>query len=323
MQWPLMMAEAGAEGGSGAAGDGGTPPSQASGSGGQADGAGRTILDEGGSGNLLDWRSGFAENVRSAGIVQRHLTSEAAAKTLIEQESMLGRALFLPKDDVGTEAHTAGMQKVYDKLGRPESSDKYTFTPPEGRVMDGEIAGRWQKAFYAAGLSQPQVDAVMGEYWRTVSYAENIQEGREQDSYQSGRNALYAEFGANTEREIALAQRFVEHFGAGAFSGEAGGKLWDQIKEAKLANGERLINSPYMVATFAEVMRRVGEGEFIESSYYVPGGNTMATMETRQKELTAKRHAPGGLNEAEQSELLRLNNQIVAARERQSRGRAA
>jgi hypothetical protein len=319
-----MMAEAGAEGvgssGSGAAGAEGSVPAP----GGASDpGSGRTLLDEGGSGNLLDWRSGLPDNLRSAPIIQQHHTQESAAKTLVAQAEMIGRGIYLPKEEPGTEAHTAGMQKIYDKLGRPESADKYTWITPEGRTMDGEIQGRLAKAFYAHGLSQAQADGVMAEYWRTVSYAENIEQGREQDSFQQGRNALYAEFGANTEREMTLAQRFVEHFGAGAFSGEAGSKAWEQIRDARTADGARLINSPYLVATFAEAMRRLGEGDFIESSFYQPGQNTMQTMETRQKELTAKRHAPGGLSEPEQAELMRLNQQIVAARDRQERGRAA
>jgi hypothetical protein len=272
---------------------------------------------------LLDWRSGLPDNLRAAPIIQQHPTQEGAAKTLVAQAEMIGRGLYLPREEPGTEAHTAGMQKIYDKLGRPESADKYTFTRPEGRTMDAEIEGRLAKDFYAEGLTQKQVDGVMASYWRAVGYSENVQQGREQDSYQQGRNALYAEFGANTEREMTLAQRFVEHFGAGAFSGEAGGKAWEQIRESRLEDGSRLINSPYLVATFAEAMRRLGEGEFIESSFYQAGQNTMQTMEARQKELTAKRHSPGGVSADEAAELQRLNNQIVAARERQGRGRAA
>lgn len=240
--------------------------------------------------NLLDWRSTFPDNLRNAGIIKEHHTPESAAKTLVSQAEMIGRGIFIPKAEPGTEEHTAGMQKIYDRLGRPETADKYEFTAPEGRQMDKEIQGRLAKDFYLSGLSQQQVSDVMAAYWRTVEYAENITAAREQESFQEGRNAIRAEFGANAEREMSLAQKFVNHFGAGAFSGKAGAQLWDQMREAKLADGSRLINSPYMVATFAEAMRKLGEGEFLDSGYYQPGQDTLATMNKRKDELTTKRH---------------------------------
>jgi hypothetical protein len=144
-----------------------------------------------------------------------------------------------------------------------------------------------------------------------------VHAGRAQESYQAGRNRLFGEFGASTERELALAERFFQHFGAGAFSGEAGDRVVAQLKEATLADGSRLINSPELVATFAEAMRRLGEGELPESTYYVPGQNTLQTMEARQKELTGKRHSPGGLSGEETAELMRLNSAIVTQRDRQ------
>ena len=284
---------------------------------------GQVLLDQGGSGNLLDWRSSLPENLRGAPIIQEHHTQEAAAKTLVAQAEMIGRGIYLPKEEPGTDAYHSAMQKVYEKLGRPGKAEEYALPVPEGRTFDAEVQSRFAKAFHAEGLSQKQVDGVMAEYWRTVEYAENVAAGREQESYQVGRNALFAEFGASTEREMALAQKFVEHFGAGAFSGEAGGKLWEQLRDARLPDGARLINSPYMVATFAEAMRRLGEGEFVDSTFYTPGQNTLQTMETRQKELTAKRHASSGLTQNEFRELMTLNTQVSAARERQSRGRVA
>lgn len=266
---------------------------------------------------ILDWRSTLPESLRSAPIIQRHQTLEAAAKSLTEQDRMLGRALFLPEDTADDATKQAAYAKVYDKLGRPGKAEEYQLPVPDGQAMDPEIAGRWQKAFHQAGLSQSQVAEVMAEYWRTVDYAGNVVAGAEARSYEEGRRALYAEFGASTEDMIAKARGFVEHFGAGAFGGKAGTAAWEEIQQAKLPDGRMLMNSPHLVAAFAEAFTRIGEGEWHESSYYQPGQNTVDTLTTRHRELTAKRHG-AGLSSEEQSELIRVAGQLAQHRDRQA-----
>jgi hypothetical protein len=185
------------------------------------------------------------------------------------------------------------------------------------------MTGRWKNAFHKAGLSQAQVAEVMNEYWRSVEYADNIRQGRRQESYQEGRNKLFAEFGANTEREIALFRHFANHFGAGAFSGEGGKMLLEQLEQATMEDGSRLINSPYLVATFAEAARRIGEADLHDSSFYQPGQDTAATMDKRHAELTAKQFDKGGLTADETREMNQLAQQLTRVRERQQGGRAA
>lgn len=246
---------------------------------------------------------------------------EAAAKSLIAQDEMIGRGLFLPKEAPDTDEYRVGMQKVYEKLGRPANPDEYVLKAPEGKTMDGEVASRWTKSFHQAGLSQAQVDEVMSEYWRTVTYAEQVREGRDAESYREGRNKLFGEFGASTEQMIAQARNFFEHMGAGAFGGKAGEAAWQQLMDAKLPDGSAIKNSPEIIAAFAEAGKRLGEGEYLDSSYYVPGQNTMELMEARHKVLQDKRFSPQGLTQEEQAELMRVNTQILNARERQTAGR--
>jgi hypothetical protein len=316
-QFPLQMAEAGGEV-AGGTGTGGTDEAgQGTGTQGTQD---ASLLASGDGSNLLDWRTSLPDNLRSAPIITRHATMEAAAKSLVAQDELIGRGIFLPREEPGSEAHTAAMQKIYDKLGRPTTAKDYTLTAPEGRTMDADVGERWKAAFHKAGLSQAQVDEVLGEYWRTVNFAENIHAGADARSYEEGRRALYAEFGASTDAMIGQARAFAEHFGAGAFGGQAGEKFWEELMQAKLPDGSMVRNSPHMMAVFAEAGKRLGEGEFLDSDYYKPGQNTLEVLSQRQKDLTAKRFSPEGLSSDEQSELLRINTQIVAARERASRG---
>lgn len=302
----------------------GTPSTQSAEPGQQASGptgesTPTTLLSQQGN-VLLDWREGAPENLRTASIVQRLATREAAMQALVQQDQMLGRALFLPEETADATTKQTAMQKVYDKLGRPAKASEYVLEAPEGKAWDKTISDRWQQAFYQHGLSQTQVDGIMGEYWRSVEAAEQIKAGREAESYSEGRNKLHAEFGASTEQIVGKARMAAEHFGKGAFSGNAGVAFWEELMQATLPDGSRLANSPHMIATLAAIGDRLGEGTWFDSDFYVPGQNTMETLTARSKELTTKRHA-GTITQDEQAELMKINTQIVAHRERT--GRAA
>jgi hypothetical protein len=258
----------------------------------QQDSRQEALLQAGQQGNILDWRHDFPDNLKQAGIVQQHHTREAAAKTLVSQAEMLGRGLFLPREEPGTEAHTAGMQKIYDKLGRPEKAAAYELAVPEGVQLDAEIGARWKQAFYKAGLSQAQVAEVMGEYWRTVEYGQNQRVGQAERSFTDGRNALYGEFGGNTERMLNMANGFFDHMGAGAFNGEGGPKAIQAIQRAvDPETGARLINDPHFVACLAEAGRRMGEGEWRESELYQAGKSQVESIQEEVNRLQALRNA--------------------------------
>jgi len=266
-------------------------------------------------GSLLDWRQSLPENLRESGVIKQLNNTEAAAKTLVSQAEMIGRGVFLPKAEPGTPEYTDGMQKVYAKLGRPDTAEAYAFTHPDGRAIDGETEGVWKKAFHSLGLSQEQAQGIMDEYWRTVSRVENIKAGQDARSFDEGRKSLYAEFGAATEEMMAKAQDFFNFFGRGAYGGKAGEEAWKQIQDAVLPDGSRLINSPYLVAAFGEARDRLSEGEFRDSDVHMTVGTTIASLTQRARELTAKRN-DGTISQQEAAELQKAMRTLAAQRER-------
>src|SRR5216684_7212600 len=138
-RWPLMMAEGGGDGAGSSGFDAGTGdaslPAEAA-----TDTRTESLVNAGTAGSLLDWRSTLPDAVRNAPIITRHATMEAAAKSLIAQDAMMGRGLFLPTEAPDTDEYRVGMQKIYDKLGRPGKPDEYTLKAPEGKAMDSEVA---------------------------------------------------------------------------------------------------------------------------------------------------------------------------------------
>lgn len=100
--------------------------------------------------------AGTLEWIGKAGIKD---VSTLAAKAR-NAESLIGKAVVLPGEDAKPE----DWGKVYDRLGRPESADKYEFALPEGLPEDftysKEFADEARAKFHEAGLSTKQAAAL-------------------------------------------------------------------------------------------------------------------------------------------------------------------
>jgi hypothetical protein len=187
-------------------------------------------------------------------------------------------------------------------------------------VQNLELTWRYSVGNAYGEFSFPEsVDGaeVMAEYWRTVQYAENVRAGEDERSKIDGRRALDAEFGASAPEMLMRARAFWEHFGAGAFGGEAGQRAWEDLEVATLPDGSRLLNKPHVIAALAEAGSRLGEGEYLDSEFYRPGANTIETMQTEFEALQAKRMA-GTLTPQEMDRQMVVRNALSAARERET-----
>jgi len=253
---------------------------------------------------LLDWRGSLPADLRSDPVLQQFPHLEGAAKTLVSQQKMLGRALFVPEqaDDAD------GWGKVYAKLGRPETSADYAVPEvelPEGMAFDGEFMRGLKEVAHASGMSQRQFDQVVAFSGQTLRQGANLQGEALARSLDDGQRELAKRFGASAPRMVERASAFFEHM-----SGPAREKF----------AASPLANDPDVVEAFAQWFDRLGEGEFFDSDHYQPGTNTAETLDKRLDELTAKEMSPGGLTPGEQQEKGRVAQQLVRARERAQAG---
>jgi len=322
-----MAEESGAPGASAPGAPTGSPvPAPAGGEAGAsaaATGGGTSLVRDQGNASLLDWRATLPEAIRTHTVLQQFPTTEAAAKTLVAQAEMIGRGLYLPREDADDAAKAEALDKVYARLGRPKDAASYAITPPalpEGMAWDPEMERQFREEAWAAGLSQQQVERLLAFEGRRAAQLGNLQAAAEARSYEEGQQALAREFGASAPRLLARARGFFEHFGRGAFGGEAGVKAWQAIADSGLAN------NPHVIAAFAQAFDRLGEGEFFDSEYYQAGASTLDTLRSRFDALTAKRYSPTGATPQEEAEWGRLAEQLDRARQQgggRTPGRAA
>lgn len=111
----------------------------------------------------------------------------------------------LPKDDNPEE-----WGKVWGRLGRPESSDKYgEFKAAEGVNVDPNVIKVFDESFFKANMTKAQRDAVISQY---TEYEKQITQKAQQDHelfMNSEMAKLKSEWGSKYEERLELARRVV------------------------------------------------------------------------------------------------------------------
>lgn len=149
------------------------------------------------------------------------------------------------------------MDTVYNRLGRPESPDKYT--PIEGLEFNADIMKRFDAKFHAAGLNNEQRAAILAEYgnFEKEMSAQNATAIEQEKTIQI--DALKKEWGAHYDERILLAKQAARSF-------IPDGEMRDKAFEAM----ESALGPAVMAKLFANMADKIGEDKIHTPS---DGGN--------------------------------------------------
>lgn len=173
-------------------------------------------------------------------------TSYRHAETLIGTPAEL--RVNLPKDMKAAGA----MDPIYNRLGRPETADKYSFKNEEakgsdGKPLDAELDAAMRKALYPLGLTQDQAagtyDFVKGLMKEAVA-----SEAKEAElSKQAGIDALKKEWGSGYDANAKVATEAIEKLG---LSADTVNKLRDLVGHAEVAKMFHMIGTKVVEPSF-------------------------------------------------------------------------
>lgn len=181
-----------------------------------------------------------------------------------------GRTILAPKGDDDAD----GWNAVYNRLGRPESADRYELPVPEGD--DGSFAQAAAPVLHELGLTTKQARG-LAEWWNKASSA-RIEAADESFSKQSETEyaALRGEWGAAAAQNEELAKRAVLKF-----SKEAG------IDEATFDAMERAIGTAKVMKLFHAIGAQFSESAFVSSDTPAAGALTPAQARNKQAAMFA------------------------------------
>lgn len=211
------------------------------------------------------WRDMLPEDLRPR--MEKFADVASLAKSYAELESWRGKSYSVP----GADAPDEEWGKVYDRLGRPASADKYDIKMPDGVQVDDGFMKAAKEWFHAAGLNQKQAQKVAERF--AASTAEQATEAQRTAArtVEQEVDKLKREWGSGEfEKNIQIANRaFAQYMPQGA-------------EDLVLADGSKLGNNPAMIRAFAAIGREIGEANLMMGD---AGGETLDQVNSKIADL--------------------------------------
>lgn len=178
-----------------------------------------------------------------------------------------GRTVLLP----GDKAEKSELDTFFNKLGRPETPDKYEFQNAEN-ADKGFLD--WAKAtFHEAGLSGKQAQALLGKYQEFSGGRAEALNAEDQNKIIADNQALRSEWGGAHDQKMAQAKAAAQQFGFTA---------------AEVDALEKQVGFAGVMKRFADIGAKLGEGGMIRPESQSTGfAQTPAQAEAKLAELHA------------------------------------
>ena len=162
-----------------------------------------------------------------------------------------GKALVIPGKDATPEQRA----EFYQKLGRPDTADKYTITKPEGLpegiAYSPEAEAAFKEFAFSQGLPDAQAKGIYDWYWGLVKDGQTKAEADQLKATEASINGLKDEWKGDAYKvNTELARRAWKEFND---------KPEDAALLDKVVDGVRLGDHPAFLRKFAAVGKALGD----------------------------------------------------------------
>lgn len=243
------------------------------------------------------WKEAISQEYRSNPNIEKFTELDALAKSYINAVSMIGTdKIPLP----GKSATDEQWNEVYNKLGRPESPDKYAleFKTDVAPVDENVIKGFAQNA-HKLGLNNKQAQGILEFYKQTLEGSAKEMSVNMESAQAEAANMLRSEWGKsydeNLRKASAVAQTYLE----------------PELLDTQLRDGSRLGDNPKIIKAFANIANLLSEDKIVgtEADNILQGRE----IEKEIEELTSDRQ--GAYWNKMHPNHTKVVNQVLALRE--------
>jgi hypothetical protein len=158
-----------------------------------------------------NWQANLPEDLKAEKSLQSFKDINGVMRTLAHQARMVGAdKIALP----GKDAKPEDWGKVYDKLGRPPSPDKYDLKDiqklPESAPYDYNGEKEFLKDFHELGLSQAQAKGLLSKYREKIGGQLQTYEQTQAVQREEALATLKKDFGQAFDQKVNKARLYVE-----------------------------------------------------------------------------------------------------------------
>ena len=195
------------------------------------------------------WKEAISEEFRSDPNIEKFTEIDALAKSYINATKMIGQDKVAVPNKNSTEDQ---WNEVYDKLGRPESADKYSLNVKSDVVpIDEGSIKQFADNAHKLGLNQKQAEGILDFYKTNMEgMAQQSQvdtETAQAQSAQELRQEWGREFDTNVKKAGALAKA----------------NMNPEILDMELKNGMRVGDHPEIIKGFAKIAGMMSEDNMV------------------------------------------------------------
>ena len=197
------------------------------------------------------WKDSISEEFRKDPNIEKFTEIDALAKSYINATRMIGQDKVVIPTNNSTEEQ---WNEVYDKLGRPESADKYTLDAKSKVVsLDDNAVKQFAETSHKLGLNNKQAQGLLEFYKQnmegTAQQAKIDTETAQAQAEQELRSEWGREFDAKVKQASSLAKANIK----------------PEILDMTLSNGTRLGDHPEIIKGFAKIAGMMSEDKIVST----------------------------------------------------------
>ena len=195
------------------------------------------------------WKEAISEEYRSNPNIEKFTELDALAKSYINAVSMIGTdKIPLP----GKTATDEQWNEVYNKLGRPESADKYTLElKTDVAPIDENVIKGFAQNAHKLGLNNKQAQGILEFYKQTLEGSAKEMSVNMESAQAEATNTLRSEWGKTYDENLRKASSVAQTY------------LEPELLDTQLRDGSRLGDNPKIIKAFANIANLLSEDKII------------------------------------------------------------
>jgi hypothetical protein len=197
------------------------------------------------------WKESISEVYRNDPNIEKFTEIDALAKSYINATRMIGQDKVVIPTNNSTEDQ---WNEVYDKLGRPESAEKYSLDAKSKVVsLDDNAVKQFAETSHKLGLNNKQAQGLLDFYKQnmegTAQQAKVDTETAQAQAEQELRSEWGREFDSKVKQASSLAKANIK----------------PEILDMTLSNGTRLGDHPEIIKGFAKIAGMMSEDKIVST----------------------------------------------------------
>jgi hypothetical protein len=197
------------------------------------------------------WKDSISEEFRKDPNIEKFTEIDALAKSYINATKMIGQdKVAVPTNNSTEEA----WNEVYDKLGRPESAEKYSLDAKSKVVsLDDNAVKQFAETSHKLGLNNKQAQGLL-EFYKTNMEGTAQQAKIDTETAQAqSEQALRSEWGREFDTKVKQAGSLAK------------ANIKPEILDMTLSNGTRLGDHPEIIKGFAKIAGMMAEDKIVST----------------------------------------------------------